>query len=100
MSHAPIARLAVAALLLPSVPVFGERLEIDLPTALDRAHQVAPAAVAARGEVTVAQGAVVTAELPFLDNPEIEAGAGPRLTGRPSRQPRRSRGGSARSAAW
>jgi cobalt-zinc-cadmium efflux system outer membrane protein len=80
MFHVPIARLAVAALLFPSMPVFGGELEIDLPTALDRAHKAAPAAIAARGEIAVAEGAVVSAELPFLENPEIEAGAGPRLT--------------------
>ncbi len=80
MSHVPIARFAVAALWLSSIPVFADPLEIDLPTALDRARRVAPAALAARGEVAVAQGAVVTAELPFLDNPEVEIGAGPRLT--------------------
>ena len=38
MSHVPIARLAVAALLFPSVPAVGGELEIDLATALERAH--------------------------------------------------------------
>lgn len=80
MSHVPIARFAVAALFFPSVPVFGGQLEIDLPMALDRAHRASPAAIAARGEIAIAQGAMVTAELHFIDNPEIEAGAGPRLT--------------------
>lgn len=80
MSHVPIARLAVAALLFPSLPAAGGELEIDLATALDRAHRASPAAIAARGDVAIAQGAMVTAELPFLDNPEVEAGAGPRLT--------------------
>jgi len=84
MSHVPIARLVIAALVLSSVSVFAGPLEIDLPAAIDRARRVSPAALAARGEVAVAQGAVVTAELPFVDNPEVEAGAGPRLTtGRP-----------------
>jgi len=84
MSHVPIARLAVAALLLRSVPALGGRIEVDLAAALDRAHQASPAAVSARGEIAIAQGAVTTAELPFHDNPEIEAGAGPRLiAGRP-----------------
>src|SRR6185503_18569556 len=80
MSHVPIARLAVAALLLPSFPVFAGQLEIDLSSALERAHNASPTAIAALGEVAIVQGAVVTAELPFIDNPEIEAGAGPRLT--------------------
>jgi cobalt-zinc-cadmium efflux system outer membrane protein len=80
MSCVPIARLAVAVLLLPSVPALGGPLEIDLPTALDRAHKLSPAAIAARGEVAIAAGAVTTAELPFIESPEIDAGAGPRLT--------------------
>jgi cobalt-zinc-cadmium efflux system outer membrane protein len=79
MSSVPIARLAVAVLLLPSVPALGGPIEIDLPTALDRAHELSPAAIAARGEPAVAEGAVTTAELPFTENPEVDAGAGPRL---------------------
>lgn len=80
MSCVPIARLAVAVLLLPSVPASGGPIEIDLPTALDRAHKRSPAAIAARGEVAVAEGAVTTAELAFTENPEVDAGLGPRLT--------------------
>jgi cobalt-zinc-cadmium efflux system outer membrane protein len=80
MSRVPIARLAVAVLLLPSGPAFGGSIEIDLPTALDRAHDRSPAAIAARGGIAVAQGAVTTAELAFTENPELEAGLGPRLT--------------------
>ncbi|HEX2688875.1 MAG TPA: TolC family protein [Kofleriaceae bacterium] len=80
MSSVPIARLAVAVLLLPSVPALGGSIEIDLPAAFDRAHKLSPAAIAAHDEVTVAQGAVITAELAFTENPEIEAGAGLRLT--------------------
>lgn len=79
MSLVPVARLAVAALLLPSVPARAGQIEIDLPAALDRAHRLSPTAIAVGGAVAVAQGAVTTAELPFLDNPEIEAGVGPRL---------------------
>lgn len=80
MSCVPIARLAVAVLLLPSVPASGGPIEIDLPTALARAHKLSPAAIAARGEVAVAEGAVTTAELAFTENPEVDAGVGPRLT--------------------
>src|SRR5262249_55030454 len=58
----------------------GESIEIDLPAALDRAHDRSPAAIAARGGVAVAQGAVTTAELVFTENPEVDAGLGPRLT--------------------
>src|SRR4051812_31265712 len=80
MSCVPIARLAVAVLLIPSMPALGGPIEIDLPTALTRARERAPAAIAARGGAAVAEGAVTTAELPFTENPEIDAGAGPRLT--------------------
>lgn len=80
MSCVPIARLTVAVLLLPSVSASGGPIEIDLPTALDRAHKLSPAAIAARGEVAVAEGAVTTAELAFTENPEVDAGLGPRLT--------------------
>jgi outer membrane protein, heavy metal efflux system len=81
MSRIRIARLAVAALLLPSASALGGTLEIDLSTALDRARGMSAAAISARGEVAVAQGAVTTAGLAFIENPEVEAGAGPRLTG-------------------
>jgi cobalt-zinc-cadmium efflux system outer membrane protein len=81
MSPVPIARLAVAALLLPSVPALGGPIELDLPAALDRAHQLAPTAVAARGEIAVTESARTTAELAFTENPVVEVGAGPRLTG-------------------
>jgi len=80
MSRVPIARLAVAVLLLPAVSAQGGPIEIDLPAALDRAHRLSPAAIAARAEVAVAQGAVTTAELAFTENPEVEAGLGPRMT--------------------
>ncbi|HEY0992461.1 MAG TPA: TolC family protein, partial [Kofleriaceae bacterium] len=81
MSPVPIARLAVAALLFPSVPALGGPIELDLPAALVRAHQLAPAALAARGEIAVTEGARTTAELAFTENPVVEVGAGPRLTG-------------------
>jgi outer membrane protein TolC len=80
MYSIPIARLALAALLLPSASALGAPLAIDLATALDRAHKLSPTAIAARGDIAVAQGAISTAELPFSDNPEVEAGLGPRLT--------------------
>ena len=80
MSPVPIARLAVAALLFPSLPALAGQIEIDLPAAIDRAHRMSAAAIAAQGSLAVAEGAVTTAELPFLENPEIEAGLGPRLT--------------------
>jgi cobalt-zinc-cadmium efflux system outer membrane protein len=83
MSVVPIAWLAMAALLIPSRPVSGESIEIDLPTALARARERSAAAIAARGEVAVAEGAVTAAGLAFIDNPEVEVGAGPRWSGAP-----------------
>src|SRR6058998_1141720 len=80
MSSVPIVRLAVAALLFPSVPALAGQIEIDLSAALDRAHKLSATAIAARGSLAIADGAVTTAELPFLENPEIEAGLGPRLS--------------------
>jgi cobalt-zinc-cadmium efflux system outer membrane protein len=80
MSHVPIARLAVAALLLHSCSAFAGQIEIDLPAALDRAHRAAPTAIAARGQLAIARSAVTGANVTFLDNPEIEGGAGPRFT--------------------
>src|SRR5512143_740441 len=84
MSHVLIARLTVAALVLHSLPAASESIEIDLPGALDRAHRMTPDAIAARGRVAEAAALAVRADLPFATNPEIEAGAGPRLiSGRP-----------------
>src|SRR5262245_4902302 len=80
MSSVPFARLALAALVLHSIPAFADQIDLDLPAAIARAHQVAPAAVGARGQIAIANAAVTGANLPFLDNPEIEAGAGPRFT--------------------
>src|SRR5665647_30206 len=81
MSHVPIARLAVAALLFHSAFAFAGQIEIDLPGALDLAHKAAPLAVAARGQLAIARSGVTGANVTFVDNPEIEVGAGPRLTG-------------------
>jgi cobalt-zinc-cadmium efflux system outer membrane protein len=79
MSHGLIARLTVAALVLHSLPAASEPIEIDLPGALERAHRMAPDAIAARGRVGEAEARVIGADLPFTANPEIEVGAGPRL---------------------
>src|SRR5262245_24095993 len=79
MSHSPFARLAVAALVFHSIPALADQIEIDLPTAIARAHKSAPVAVGSRGQIAIAEGAVTGANVPFLDNPEIEGGAGPRL---------------------
>src|ERR1044071_3254592 len=55
MSRVPIARLAVAALLLPSLPVLAAPIEIDLSAALARARRWSVAAIAAGGELAAAQ---------------------------------------------
>jgi cobalt-zinc-cadmium efflux system outer membrane protein len=88
MSHVAIARWTVAALVLHSVPAISEpatseSIDLDLKGALDRAHRLAPDAVAARGQVAQAQATVVGADLPFTTNPAIDVGAGPRLTSDP-----------------
>ena len=84
MSAVPIARLIVAALVFPvlhlhAAPAVAESLEIDLPGAIERARRAAPEAIAARGDIAIAEAARVGAELAFTTNPEIEVGAGPRL---------------------
>jgi hypothetical protein len=79
MSHVPIARLIAAALVLRSIPAVSEPIDLDLKGALERAHRMAPEAIASRGRVTEADARVIGASLPFTSNPEIEIGAGPRL---------------------
>jgi cobalt-zinc-cadmium efflux system outer membrane protein len=84
MSHVLIARSITAALVLYSVPAVAEPIDLDLQGALDRAHRMAPEAIAARGRIAEAGALAISADLPFANNPEIELGAGPRLiTGRP-----------------
>jgi outer membrane protein, heavy metal efflux system len=72
---------SLLALLLHLPVARAERLELDLPAALERAHRLAPDAVAARGLLPVAQAAVAAAAVRFSNNPVFEAGAGPRLSG-------------------
>ena len=83
MSHVPIARLTVTALVLHSVPAAAEPqdhpLDLDLQGALDRAHRLSSTAIAARGQLAQAQAAAIGADLAFTTNPEIDVGAGPRL---------------------
>lgn len=80
MSRVPHARLLVAALVLIGSPAAGETLVLDLPSAIALAHRTAPAAIAARGRVAEAEAHGVAAALAFTRNPELEVGAGPRLT--------------------
>lgn len=74
------ARLACAALLvLCSHPAHAGPLTIDLPTALARARQRAPRAIAAMGRTADARAAGVSARVLFTENPEVQVGAGPRF---------------------
>jgi cobalt-zinc-cadmium efflux system outer membrane protein len=80
MAPFPFARLAAAALALHAAPAAAEPLEIDLRAALERAHRLAPDAVAARGRIAEAEAGAIAADVAFSANPEIDGGAGLRLT--------------------
>src|SRR5262245_12566375 len=84
MSHASIAWLAWAALVLSSAPAAAERIELDLRGAVERARRAAPEAIAALRRIREAEARLVGASVLFDTNPALEGGAGPRLTsGRP-----------------
>jgi outer membrane protein TolC len=80
MSYVPSARLIAVALVFRAIPVAAEQIDLDLNDALERAHRVAPDAIAARGRIIEAQALSFGADLPFTINPEIDVGVGPRLT--------------------
>ena len=74
------ARLACAALLLLcSHPAHAGPLTIDLPTALVRARERAPQAIAAMGRIAEARAAGASARVLFTENPSVQIGAGPRF---------------------
>ncbi len=79
MSAAPVARLVAAAILTCCSVASADPLVLDLPTALERAHRLAPDAIAARGHIAEAEARTVGAALAFTTNPEVELGAGPRF---------------------
>lgn len=80
MSTPVRARLACAALLLLcSDPAHAGPLTIDLPTALARARERAPKAIAAMGHIAEARAAGVGARVLLTANPEVQVGAGPRF---------------------
>ncbi len=81
MFHVPFARLIVAALVFHSVSASAESIEVDLHSAVERAHRAAPEAIAARGRIREAEASVLGADVTFTSNPEIEGGTGPRFTG-------------------
>ena len=71
---------ACAALILVVVasPAAAEPLTIDLPTALARARERAPAAVAAMARIAEARARRVGAAVRFTQNAELQLGAGRR----------------------
>ena len=73
------ARLIAAALIFHSAPALADEVVLDLATVLQRASEVAPDVVAARGRVGEAEAIRVGAGVRFTDNPEIEVQAGPRF---------------------
>ena len=84
MWNVSVARLTMAVLALRPVSALADPVELDLRGALARAHLAAPEVLAARGRVAEAEAGVLGADIAFTTNPEIEGGAGPRLTpGRP-----------------
>jgi cobalt-zinc-cadmium efflux system outer membrane protein len=79
MSRHVRARMACAALLVfHASPAHAGPLTIDLPTALTRARERAPEAIAALARVGEAKAAQTGARVLFSQNPELEIGAGPR----------------------
>ncbi len=80
MSSHVRARLACAALMLLFVhPAHAGPLRIDLPTAVARARERAPEAVAALARIGEARALQTGAAVRFSQNPEIQVGAGPRF---------------------
>lgn len=80
MSRYVRARLACAALmLLFAQPAYAGPLTIDLPTAVARARERAPEAVAALARIGEARAQRTGAGIRFTQNPEVQIGAGPRL---------------------
>jgi cobalt-zinc-cadmium efflux system outer membrane protein len=79
MRRVHYARLIAAALIFHSAPARADEVVLDLDTVLQRATEVAPEVVAARGRVGEAEALRVGAGVRFTDNPEIEVEAGPRF---------------------
>ena len=80
MSRDVRARLACAALMLGfAVPAHAGPLTIDLPTAIARAREHAPEAVAALARIGQARASRTGASVLFTQNPEVQIGAGRRF---------------------
>lgn len=74
------ARLACAALMLAfAYPVHAGPLDIDLHTAVTRARERAPEAIAALARIGEARAERVGAGVLFTQNPELQVGGGPRF---------------------
>jgi len=78
MKHLLAAVCAAALTVGPRLAV-AEEITLTLDEALARAHQRAPAIVAARAAIDEARGRLTGASVLLRDNPEIEAGAGARV---------------------
>jgi len=70
---------AAASLLLYASTAGADPLKLDLPTALARARDRAPEAIAALARIEEADAARAGARILLGHNPELEVGAGPRL---------------------
>jgi cobalt-zinc-cadmium efflux system outer membrane protein len=80
MSRHVRARLACAALIfIYASPAHAGPLTVDLPTALARARERAPQAIAALARIGEAEAARTGARVLFTQNMEFEVGAGPRF---------------------
>ncbi len=80
MSSRVYARLSAAALLLAiSHPAHAEPLTIDLPSAVARARERAPEAVAALSRISEARAQRIGAGVLFSQNTDIQIGAGVRF---------------------
>lgn len=87
MSHHVRARVAGAALLLLlATPAHAGPLDIDLPTAVARARERAPEAIAAIARVGEAEAARTGARVLFAHDLDLEVGAG-RRSGDPASTP-------------
>lgn len=74
------ARLVCAALMISfTCPVHAGPLTLDLPTAVARARERAPEAIAALARIDETRGQRVGAEVLFTQNTEVQLGAGVRL---------------------
>jgi cobalt-zinc-cadmium efflux system outer membrane protein len=80
MSHHVRARLACAALILAvAYPAHAGPLTIDVRTAVSRARERAPEAIAALARIGEARAQGVGARVRFTQNPAVEVGAGARF---------------------